>query len=104
MTPADVARVMEDVYDPELGIDVVSLGLVYEIHCLPAEIDVRMGLTSADCPMGTAMLDMACTLLSLAFPDALVSVTLADSPPWDIAMADRSALFKLGIGTPTGRS
>jgi len=96
MNAADVADVLRDVYDPELGLDLVSLGLVYGIDVDGAVIDVRMTLTSTGCPMASAMLDAARDAIAYQFPGSQVRVTTEFEPPWDIEMADDRARDWLG--------
>lgn len=96
-TPA-IAHALMHVFDPELGIDLVSLGLVYAIDHEPGAINVQMATTSAMCPMGEAMLDDAARMLSHRFPGAGVNVDLVTEPAWDIRMATPEALAWLGVG------
>ena len=48
---APVARALHRVVDPELAIDIVALGLVYGVEAAEGEIDVRITMTSAACPV-----------------------------------------------------
>lgn len=48
---APVARALHRVVDPELAIDIVALGLVYGVEAADGEIDVRITMTSAACPV-----------------------------------------------------
>ena len=96
MKASEVADVLRDVYDPELGLDLVSLGLVYGIDVDAATVVVRMTLTSTGCPMAGAMLDAAREAIAYQFPGSDVTVTSAFDPPWDIDMADDHARDWLG--------
>ncbi|KAA0237702.1 DUF59 domain-containing protein [bacterium] len=96
MNPAEIARVLSRVYDPELGVDLVSLGLVYDINIEGERVTVMMTMTSTMCPMAEAMLDSAQTAISYQFPDADVVVLPVYDPPWHIDMADDRAREWLG--------
>ncbi len=96
MRAADIADALRDVYDPELGLDVVSLGLIYGIHVEGRKVRVRMTLTSAGCPMAGAMIESTELALRYQFPDADVAIATDFDPPWDIDMADDRARDWLG--------
>lgn len=97
MRTADIAEVLAGVYDPELAIDIVSLGLVYAIGPRDDGIDVTITTTSPACPMSDALYGMAEAVLAHAFPGTPVHLELTFTPPWNVAMADRSALEELGL-------
>src|SRR5690348_18428395 len=52
LTEEDVYAVLEEVIDPELGLDFVSLGLVYDVNIEGSEIYVTFTLTTPACPIG----------------------------------------------------
>ena len=109
MKPAAVADVLRHVYDPELGIDLVALGLVYEIDGDDARVSVRIAMTSASCPMSDALLGSAEAALSYAFPGVRVEVIEATDPPWDPEMLDGASRQQMGMparrasGAPQGQ-
>jgi metal-sulfur cluster biosynthetic enzyme len=80
-TVDDVEEAMRDVVDPELGINVVDLGLVYGIHVDDDRIvTLDMTLTSAACPLTDVIEDQAATAL-----DPIVkghSINWVWMPPW----------------------
>ena len=75
---------LQDVVDPEIGLNVVDLGLIYQLdfdeegNC----IFCRMTLTTQFCPMGESITDAATETLRSAFPGNEVSVELTFDPPW----------------------
>ncbi len=94
------ARVLEalyDVIDPELGINIVDLGLVYAVQVDADGAAIEMTMTTPACPL-SAYFD---TEIARAVRDAVpelpaVEVTLTFQPPWDPAMMSGAAKHALG--------
>jgi len=97
MNAHEVARLLANVYDPELGIDLVALGLVYNIQVNGNVIDIALTTTSADCPMGGAILEAAEQFVASRLPGFEIRVNPAFEPPWDVNMVDDQARAWLGI-------
>ncbi len=97
MTAATVANALGGVYDPELEIDIVSLGLVYAIDTSAPAIVVQMTLTSSQCPLGMTLLQGAHAALTAAFPGREILVQVVDDPPWCIEMVSADARTQLGL-------
>jgi metal-sulfur cluster biosynthetic enzyme len=80
----DVAEAMRDVVDPELGINVVDLGLVYGIHLDDVEgetvASIDMTLTSAACPLTDVIEDQTRSALSGIVDDFRINWVWM--PPW----------------------
>lgn len=74
-----------NVYDPEIGLNIVDLGLVYEIHFDEdtKSLACLMTLTSQFCPMGEAITTDTSNSLTSSFPNWAVQVNLTFDPPWD---------------------
>jgi metal-sulfur cluster biosynthetic enzyme len=78
---ADVTEAMKDVVDPELGINVVDLGLIYDVMVDENNIAVlNMTLTSAACPLQDVIEDQ--THQALANLTADVKINWVWMPPW----------------------
>lgn len=73
-----------NVYDPEIGLNIVDLGLLYEIYFDEAgrKLTCIMTLTSQFCPMGEAITTDTSNSLSSSFPAWEVQVNLTFDPPW----------------------
>lgn len=83
------------VIDPEAGLSVVDLGLVYELHAAGEGLAVRMTLTHESCPLGGFLVDAVREALAPLCPEGAVSVLLSFNPPWTperITAAGRAAL------------
>ena len=77
---------LKEVDDPEIGLNIVDLGLIYRIDFTEAEdkqIKMDMTLTTQFCPMGESIIGEATQKLSETFTDHKVSVILTFSPPWN---------------------
>lgn len=79
----DQARlVLRRVKDPELNLNIVDLGLIYEIHVEGADINVDMSLTSPGCPSGPEIMGEAEKQLRTVPGVGDVKINLIWSPPW----------------------
>ena len=79
----DVRDALSRVMDPEAGMNIVDLGLVYGIDVSPQGVQVRLTMTSAACPMADAILDEARGAIEASLPAGTpVEVALVWDPPW----------------------
>ena len=71
--------------DPEIGLNIVDLGLVYQIEFLETEkkLNLLMTLTSQFCPMGESIVNNVTESLQNSFTDWKVEVNLTYEPAWD---------------------
>ncbi|MER7460548.1 metal-sulfur cluster assembly factor [Micromonospora sp. NPDC126480] len=101
---ADIEEAMKDVVDPELGINVVDLGLVYGVHVDDENVaTLDMTLTSAACPLTDVIEDQARTALTTGPGGGLVNdirINWVWLPPWGpdkITDEGRDQLRSLGF-------
>jgi metal-sulfur cluster biosynthetic enzyme len=81
----DVTEALKDVVDPELGINVVDLGLVYGLHVEEDNsVTIDMTLTSAACPLTDVIEDQTETALDGLVPDYRINWVWM--PPWGLEM------------------
>ena len=95
--PAESAlrEALKAVVDPEIGINIVDLGLVYEIDKADGRVDVRMTLTTMGCPL-TELIHQQCTLVLTRLPGVeQVEVDFVFSPPWSTDMMSDEAREEL---------
>lgn len=86
------------VYDPELYLDVVSLGLVYDVRVDDGVLVVEMTMTTPGCPVSESLPEEARTAVRQAAGDSLpVDVRVVWDPPWDPSMMDEGAASALGF-------
>ncbi|MEI8259221.1 MAG: metal-sulfur cluster assembly factor [Deltaproteobacteria bacterium] len=96
---AAVSAVLRDVIDPEVGINVVDLGLVYEVDVRDGLVSVQLTMTSPTCPLGEFIVDDATRRIRAAFLAATdVAVRLVWDPPWTPARMSDTARRELAGG------
>jgi metal-sulfur cluster biosynthetic enzyme len=89
---------LEQVVDPELGIDIVNLGLVYDVDLdEEAKATVTMTLTSMGCPLAGTIVDQVKTALSDLPEVKETEVDIVWNPPWSKDKMSRYAKIALGI-------
>jgi metal-sulfur cluster biosynthetic enzyme len=98
MLEEDLVAAFNAINDPELGISIVDLGLVYRAERTRDGIRVAMTLTTPSCPMSTMLLEEARTALHQRFPDTPAWVELVWDPPWSPARISDAARQQLGWG------
>jgi metal-sulfur cluster biosynthetic enzyme len=87
---------LREVWDPELGLDVVSLGLVYGIDVVDDRVTVEMTLTTPGCPVAESLPSEARDALQQALPGATIDVQIVWDPPWTPDRLSPEALDALG--------
>jgi metal-sulfur cluster biosynthetic enzyme len=92
-----VLEILQGVEDPELGLSVVDLGLVYAAERAPGRVAVQMTATSRSCPSSEYLLEEARELLVRAFPETAVEVELVWSPVWTPERVSAAGRAELGI-------
>jgi metal-sulfur cluster biosynthetic enzyme len=93
-----VLNILREIEDPELGVNLVDLGLVYAAERAPLRIDVRMTATSRSCPLGEYLREEARARLLRAFPDTPdVDVELIWSPAWSPERMSAAGRAELGL-------
>ncbi len=107
LQPADVYQRLDTVIDPELGISIVKLGLIYDVTVEPKpensneyKVNIRMTLTTPGCPLAAVFNDMVKdTLFGLPGlnPDHDVWIDLTFDPPWVTDMMNEEAKAELGF-------
>jgi len=97
LTESEVREALREVQDPEAGMSVVDLGLVYGVEVSPTRIHVRMTMTSPACPVAPYIVEEAVAAIRAAadgVPD--VDVELVWDPPWTPERMSESARRRFG--------
>ena len=97
-TEEEVRENLKNVYDPEIGINIVDLGLVYDIDVADSgDVLVTMTLTSLGCPLGPVIVQEVTGALKDLPGINDVDVKLVWSPPWSPDAMSEEAKDELGI-------
>lgn len=94
-----VLEALQQVVDPELGIDIVNLGLVYAVQADPetGTVQIEMTMTSQGCPLGPSIASASERVVSGLEGVENVKVTLVWQPPWTPALVSPRGRAMLGI-------
>lgn len=96
-TQEEVYDVLRTCYDPEIPVNIVDLGLVYDVQVNDQKIDVKMTLTTQGCGMGGYITSEAEQKI-LDLPDVQeAKVELVWEPPWEPSMMSLEAKKTLGM-------
>ena len=91
----DALRVVED---PELGMDIVELGLLYDVEVEGPKVHVTYSLTSMGCPVGPMLEEQIHDTVAELPGVQEVDTELTWSPPWTPERMSEDAKFILGFG------
>ena len=93
----DVEAALTNVIDPELGLDFVELGLVYEVEVDGGRVDITFTLTTPACPIGPQITEQIEEfVLPLEGVNSVKSSMVFD-PPWSPEKMSEDAKFALGF-------
>ena len=97
-----VWRQLRTCYDPEIPVNIVDLGLIYECNVAPNDdgtrsVDVKMTLTAPGCGMGDILVDDVRTKLEMVPTVAEADVDLVFDPPWNQTMMSEAARLETGM-------
>ena len=97
-TKDQVYEALQTCYDPEIPVNIVDLGLIYDVEINEEKVNVKMTLTAPGCGMG-AMIASEAQQKILQIPGVSeANVDLVWDPPWDASRISEEAKQKLGIG------
>jgi metal-sulfur cluster biosynthetic enzyme len=98
MTSVDeVTDALRDVIDPELGLDFVELGLIYEVEVDGGAVKITYTLTSPGCPIGPQVEEQIEEFVSELDGVEDVQSTMTFTPPWGPERMSEDAKFALGF-------
>ncbi len=97
VTEEDVFEALEEVIDPELGLDFVSLGLVYGVEIESSDVYVTFTLTTPACPIGPQVSEQMKEFVGDLEGVTGVHPKMIFDPPWSPEMMTEDAKFALGF-------
>ena len=99
-----IINVLKQVYDPEIPVNIVDLGLIYEIHAAPSpmtqgsfDVQIKMTLTTPNCPEAESIPDRVRQMVVKIAEVATAEVDIVWQPPWDKSMMSDDARLILGL-------
>jgi metal-sulfur cluster biosynthetic enzyme len=93
----DVTEALHDVIDPELGLDFVELGLIYDVEIDEGTVRITYTLTSPGCPIGPQVSEQIEEFVGELDGVQQVEPTMTFSPPWTPERMSEDAKFALGF-------
>lgn len=97
VTKENVLEVLSDVYDPEIPIDIVNLGLVYEVEVEGTVVNLNMTMTSPGCPSAREIVLESQTLVSEMDGVTEANVEIVWDPPWTPEKMSDEARVSMGM-------
>lgn len=97
LKPEEIRELLREVYDPELGVNIVDLGLVYEIRNDDGDVYIRMTLTTPGCPLHDTIASAVERLLERQPGIRSVKVDIVWNPPWSPDKMSEEAKRQLGF-------
>ncbi len=108
ITKDEIFTILKTIYDPELGHNIVDLGLIYNVEISPDStrntqhvtlITITMTLTSPGCPLAPYFIDQVKTTVAIAAncPEDHVVVNITFDPPWSAEAVSEEIRLQLGL-------
>jgi len=98
VTKEDVIKALKKVYDPEIPVNIVDLGLIYGIEIKDNSVNIKMTMTAPGCPLGFLLVDMVKEAVKEEIPSVKeVNVKLVWDPPWTPERMSEEAKRLLGF-------
>lgn len=92
-----IRAALRQVVDPEIGMNIVALGLVYRIEIVPDRLLIEMTMTSPACPLSETILDDVHAALEDILPPGMAAeIEVVWDPPWDASMMDEETKRHFG--------
>ncbi|TCS42014.1 putative Fe-S cluster assembly protein SufT [Reinekea marinisedimentorum] len=88
---------LSTVFDPEIPVSIVALGLVYSVDIAGQEVNIKMTLTAPGCGMGPVLVDDVKYRVAMVPNVASVNVELVFDPPWHRDMMTEEAQLETGM-------
>lgn len=94
---SQVWQALDTVYDPEIPVSIVSLGLIYDLTLSADTVNVKMTLTAPGCGMGPVLVDDVKYRVRQVPNVSTVNVDLVFDPPWSREMMSEAAQLETGM-------
>jgi metal-sulfur cluster biosynthetic enzyme len=91
-TPSALAAALRKVFDPETGINIVDMGLVYGIEMKYEAVAITLTYSTPACPMGAMIQQELIAQVNEDYPGLKVEIVLTFEPAWNPGMISKAAL------------
>ncbi|MGQ9618551.1 MAG: metal-sulfur cluster assembly factor [Candidatus Aminicenantia bacterium] len=92
-----VIQKLSEVVDPEIGLNIVEMGLIYDIEINGDSVNVKMALTAPGCPLQNTLVSVARDSILQIQGVKNANVQIVWDPPWHPSMMSEEARKKLGF-------
>lgn len=97
MNPEAILETLKSVVDPEVGVNIVDLGLVYKVEINPEEVYIQVTMTSPACPLHGVITRNMDKVLRKALPElGKMTIEVIWDPPWSPELMSAAARQQLG--------
>jgi metal-sulfur cluster biosynthetic enzyme len=97
METAHILESLKAVLDPEVGVNIVDLGLIYKVEIKPEEVYIQLTMTSPACPLHGVITREMDKALRETFPElGPMTIELVWDPPWSPELMSEAAKQQLG--------
>ncbi|NOQ91496.1 MAG: DUF59 domain-containing protein [Flavobacteriaceae bacterium] len=94
----EVLELLKNVMDPEIEINIVDLGLIYEVNYKGEnEIEIVMTFSTPSCPLGDTIVTNVKEVIKQKYPDYNTNVEIVFEPLWSTALVSEEGKKKLGM-------
>ena len=99
VTKKDIEKVLKSIPDPEIGVSLLDLGLIYQINIeqKSGTVEIIMTLTTVGCPLFEQIADPIRSAVGKLKGVKKVTITLTFEPPWTVDMMSAEAKAQLGF-------
>jgi FeS assembly SUF system protein len=95
---SQIIKVLKEIYDPEIPVNVYDLGLIYKINVdEKSNVEIDMTLTAPNCPIADQIFDEVKQKISDIDEVQKVDINLVFDPPWSASMMTDEARLELGF-------
>jgi metal-sulfur cluster biosynthetic enzyme len=96
-TQDDIFAALSKVIDPEIGLSITDMGLIYDVEVDGGKVNVKMTLTTMGCPMASHLRQLTEEAVARVKGVTQAQVELVWDPPWNPSMMTKEARLRLGM-------
>ncbi len=96
-TKKQILNALKGVDDPELGISIVDLGLIYDVSVAGKKVDITMTLTTMGCPLTAVIAKEVESKIKALGKVESVSTRFVFDPPWEVSRMSKEARMLLSL-------